>query len=628
MPPQSDDDTSSLERARRRLYDPHAVLEDMNAPFGGVSERSLPHAWEDRSKKSAPQKAKRHLRFAGIFFATALLFFLASSGVVGYLFYFGGNTVSVDKVDINIQGPTAIAGGDTVPFSLVITNRNPVALENVTIEIEFPAGTREAGNVLQAYPRYSGTIGTLESGATATRSIKAVVFGRAGESVSLPVTISYATPRSNAVFEKKTSYALTISSTPLSISVDTLSETVSGKPITFTLTVRSNATVPLDNVVLAGAFPFGFSATSSSLPLNNSSFLLGTISPGASKEVTLVGTLFGQDKEQRVFKFTVGTANTPTDQTPAVVYMSQDASVAITAPFISATLALGGDTKADPVVSSGSSQSVTVSYANTLPVSITNAEVAVAISGSAVDYNSIKTTNGFYRSADRTVVFSRDTDSSLASLPPGASGTGMFSFSVLPAEALGAAPTITLSLSVSGTRVGQTNVPEEVRAFITKTAKVATTVVLSASALHAGGSLSNSGPIPPKADQATTYTVVFGVENKGSAVAGGSVTATLPGYVSYTGLTGGAGSFSYNEVSRTVSWSPGDLAQGAATQGFFQVSIVPSTSQRGSAPLLTGRAIFSGYDRFAGVQVSAAAEPVTTDIKGDPGYSPAKAVVQ
>lgn len=628
LPQPPEDTTGSLERARRLLYEPGAAAKEKRTPLGSGGSGSVPHAWEDLSSLVVPNKGARHVRLAGIFFVAAFLFFLVSLVVIGYFFYFGGNTVSVDKVVIDIQGPTTVSGGDTVPLSLTITNKNPVAIDNATIEIDFPTGTRSADNVLAAYPRYTENLGTLVSGAVVTRSIKAVVFGGAGQELTLPVSFSYDTVGSNAVFVKKSSYVLAISSTPLSVAIDTLSETVSGKPLTFTLTVRSNATIPLSNVVLVGALPFGFSVTSSSLPLNNSSFLLGTIAPGASKQVTLVGTLIGQDKEQRVFHFIVGTANTSTDQTPAVAYMTQDASVTIMAPFINTSLAVNGDTRANAVINAGSHQSVTISYANTLPNSVTNATVEIAVSGSAVDYNSIQTTSGFYRSSDRTIVFSRDTDPSLAVLAPGASGIGEFSFSTVSPSALTAAPTVTFTISVSGTRIGQTNVPEEVSASAAKTVKVATVVALGAASLHSSGPLSNSGPIPPRSNQATTYSIALNVRNTGSAVAGGIVTTVLPGYVSYTGITSGTGALSFNEAAHTVSWDTGDLAQAGSAQGVFQISFTPSTSQKGDTPALTGPVSFSGYDRFAGVQVSATADPVTTETKGDPSYSHTSAVVQ
>lgn len=566
------------------------------------------------------------MRFAGIFFTVAFLFFIISLGVAGYFLYYGGNAVSVNKISIDVQGPAVVAGGDTVPLSLVITNKNSVAIENATLEINFPEGTRNAEDVLNAYPRYIENIGTIASGATVTRSVKIILFGGEGEKLTLPVSLSYGTAASRTVFVKKSSYELAISSTPLSVSIDTPTEIVAGKPFTLTLTARSSATVPLSNVVIAGTFPFGFSVVSSSLPLQATSFILGTLPPGASKKITLTGTLFGQNNEQRVFRFAIGTAKAENDPALAVAYLTQDVTVAIVAPFITTTLAINGNTADTVTVAPGSRQSVTVSYTNTLPTSVTNANVAIAISGSAVDYESIQASRGFYRSADRTVVFNRDTDPSLETLAPGASGVGVFTFSTLPPEGLASSPTITFTVSASGVQEGRADSVEDMSASMVKTVKVATTIALTASALHASGPLNNTGPVPPLADRATTYTIVWSARNSGSAVAGGTVSATLPSYVSYTDVT--TGGFSYDKGSRTVTWSTSDLAQGASAQGAFQVSITPSTSQKGSAPTLAGSAIFSGYDRFAGVKVSATAGAVTTDTRGDAGYVSASGIVQ
>ncbi|MFZ1075222.1 MAG: hypothetical protein WAN50_02515 [Minisyncoccia bacterium] len=624
------DDTSFLERAKQRLYKQTAVTGERK-PLAAADDRSLPHEWNDaetdailrRAARRAARRGARHVRWAAVFFSVAVVFFLGALGVAGYFFYFGGNTVSVDKISMDIQGPTTIAGGDIVPLSVTVTNKNPVAVSNATIEIDFPNGTRDATNVLQPYSNYIENLGTIPSGGTVTRSVKAIVFGSSGQTVSLPVSFSYGTAGSNAVFQKNSSYPLTISTTPLSVSVDAPSQTVSGKPLTLTLNVRSNTTVPLTNVILTGDFPFGFSITSSSIPLTSSSFLLGTLNPGSSAKITLTGTLIGQNSEQRVFHFTVGTGKTANDQTLAISYMTQDAPVTITAPFISTTLAINGDTSGSAVLAPNSRQSVTLSYTNTLPTGVTNASVAVTITGSAVDYSSIQASNGFYRSADHTILFSPDTDPALASLAPGASGVGAFSFSTLAAGAA-TSPTVTFTTSVSGTSIGDANVPSEVNASSVVTAKVLTAVSLSAVSHHTGG----TGPIPPQPDKITTYSVEWNVQNSGSPIAGGIVSATLPSYVSFTNVTGGDGTFSYDSTSRTVTWNTGDLAQGASEQGTFQVSLTPSTSQSGTVPELTSPAMFSGYDRFAGVQVSATAGSVTTETTQDPGYVTGNGTVQ
>ena len=622
MLPFPEDTTGSLEKARARLYKQGVAPQATRAPLSAPVERALPHAWDT----SKPVFGKRHVRLAGVFFGGAFVFFLVSLCIAGYFLYYGGNAVSTDKVTVDIQGPSAIAGGDTVPLSLTITNKNAVAVENVTIEVDFPSSTRSADDVQAAYPRYVENLGTLSSGASVTRSVKVVLFGGTGETLTLPVSVSYSTTASNAVFVKKVSYALLVSSTPLSVSVEAPTEVIAGKPFTFTLTARSNATIPLTNVVLAGSFPFGFSSTASSVPLNGSSFLLGTLAPNASKTITLTGTLIGQDNEERVFHFTIGTAKSAQDSTLAVTYITQDAPIKISAPFIRTTLSLNGDTSDTVVVAPGSRQSVTVSYTNTLPVSITNATIVVALSGSAIDYGSIQTSRGFYRSSDRSIVFGPDTDSSLTTLAPNASGVGVFTFSTLSSAALGPSPTLSFTISSSGTQAGQATVTEGMSSSVVKTVKVATAVTLTSASLHTSGSLSNTGPIPPSANQATTYTIVWNVQNTGSAIAGGAVSSVLPGYVSYTGVA--TSGVSYDKVSRTVTWSPGDIVQGGRAQGSFQISLTPSTSQKGTTPILAGKASFSGYDRFAGVKVSATADAVTTETVGDLGYVGTSAIVQ
>lgn len=620
-----ENDIGSLERAREALYSQTTPVPGNAAPHT-VREHSLPHSWQEKKLPVQRHRGERHVYLATMFLGLASIFFVGALGIAGYFFYFGSNSVSTDKITVDIQGPITIAGGDTVPLSLTITNKNPVAIQNATIEIDFPDGTRSAADILQSYPRYIENLGTLASGATVTRSVRAAIFGGAGRTLTLPVSFSYGTTGSNAIFQKKSSYALAISSTPLSVSVDALAETVSGDPITFTLTVRSNVTSALPNVVLTTTSPFGFSVASSSIPMNNSTFFIGTLAPGASKQVTLTGTLIGQDSEQRVFHFTVGTSKSVQDQTLAVPYMTQDATVLITSPFITTNLAINGNSSENVVITPGSTQSVTLSYANTLATSVTDAVVTIKVEGPAIDYNSINTTNGFYNSVNHTIVFSKDTDPALASLAPGASGVGMFTFSTLPVGVL--SPIVNFSISASGMRVGQSNVPQQVTTSAVKSAKVSTTVLLLAHSAHTSGVLVSSGPIPPRSGQTTTYSVIWEAQNKGSAVAGGIVTATLPNYISYTNQTYGAGTFSYNDVSHTVTWTVGNLAQGANAQGAFQVSLTPSTSQKGGTVLLVNEPSFSGYDRFAGVQVSATAGVVTTDTKGGPGYISTEGIVQ
>ncbi len=625
MPPRFEEDTiSSLERARARLYHEGDLSPQREEP--STLPHEIAHGWED-TKPLPAGDGSRHIRFAGIFFSIASIFFLTSIAVAGYFFYFGSNTVSVNKIELGIEGPSAIAGGDTVPLTLTIINRNPVTIQNATIEITFPEGTRSADDVLAPYQRYTEVIPTISSGETITRSIRAVVFGGAGQTLEFPVSLSYGTTGSSVEFVKKSSYVLELSSTPLSITIDTPSEVVSGKSFTARLTVRSNTTVPLENVVIATTFPFGFSLTSSSVPVENDTIVLGTIKPGTTREILISGVLVGQDKDERTLHAVVGTARSANDQTPSIVYMTQKATFSVAAPFIRTTLAIDGNAGAEPVLLPGSQQDVTLSYTNTLSANVSNATLEVALSGSGIDYNSVRTTRGFYRSSDHTVVFSGDADSFLKLLAPGASGASSFSFSTLPAGAT-ISPTVTFTVTISGTRTGQTNVPEEVTSSTVKTAKVMTSVGVDVSSLRKTGPFANSGPFPPVANLASTFTIALRAETRGSAVADGIVKMILPEYVTYLDRTLGAGVFSYDSAAHLLMWKVGDLAQSEIAEGFFQISFTPSIVQKGTTPLLTGPVSFSGHDRFANVGVSASGSSATTATTRDPGYILGSANVQ
>ncbi|MGH7175200.1 MAG: hypothetical protein ACREGR_02490, partial [Minisyncoccia bacterium] len=458
MPIHPDDDTSALEEARERLYSPRAVEVKLRRALEASGAAELPHAW---AAKIAP-KQHPHIRLALLFFLVALAFFVVAGGIAALLLLTGSSSVSTDNITLSVQGPTTIAGGDIVPLSLAITNKNVVALEDATLEIDFPPGTRSADNQGQSYPRYTEDLGTIAPGVTVLRSVKAAVFGTSGSALSIPISLSYATAGSNATFVKKSSYPLEVTSAPLSISVDLPAQSVAGQPLTATILVRSNATTALNDVVLQGQFPFGFSLISSSPTANGSSFLLGTLSPGVAKTVTVTGTLAGQAGDQNTFHFTVGTGNSASDPVPEIAYMTQDATVAVAAPFLATALSLNGNTSASPTLSPSALNTATLSWQNTLDVPLTNATISLQLSG-AVMPGSIETQDGFYDSSSNTITWSASTDASLESLPPGASGLGSFSFKTAP---VGSAqnPSVTFTVSISGERAGQSGVPEQVTA--------------------------------------------------------------------------------------------------------------------------------------------------------------------
>ncbi len=615
----ADDTLGSLEKMRQRLYAQGKASSGINRKLSRPGSSDVPHQWKGDAPRAA-NAAHPHVRYALRFFLAALGFFVLAMGVAAYLFLSGGRSVSTNHVAVSTQGPTTIAGGDTVSLLVSIVNNNPVPLEDATLSLTFPAGSRSATDVTKALTHDTEDLGTIAPGAHVERTIKAVLFGGQGDTITIPIEVQFQTAGSNATFVKESSYALSVVATPLSVSIDTPSETTSGQPLSLVATVRSNATTPLSGVVLQADYPTGFSPTDTSPKPVGNVFPIGSLAPGETSQVRITGTLAGQDGEQRVFRFTVGTADT-TGAAVAVAYMNQQASVAIVRPFLATTLSVNNSTADQAVVSAGTPAHVSVSWQNTLDEPITNARIEVKLSGASLDAADVQAAGGVYRSADQTIVFNRDSDPSFASLAPGAHGNGSFTFTPkITSTGRSANPSLTMTVSVFGERLGQGDVPQTVTSSATKVLKIATALTLDAYALHATGPFTNTGPIPPQANKATTYAVMMAVHNTTSDVAGATVTTNLPDAVQFVGpVSPGDASIVYDKGAHTVTWTIGDMVPGASRTGAFQVSFTPSTSQHGVAPSLTGALTLTGFDRFAQANVSASANAVTTDLSREPG---------
>ena len=621
----SEDDTlSSLERAREKLYRSNAKQRPVVDEMFVRASKETPHGWQN-TEPAKPEKPHRHVRVALGFFWVALAFFIIASAAAAYLIFSGDRSVSTANVPITIQGPTNIAGGDTVALQISVANNNPAAIKNVKLVLSFPRGTRSVANVLTPLTNDTEDLGTIAPGGHIERTVKAVLFGGQGDTLTVATTLQFQTNGSNATFVTHKNYTLSVIATPLSVSVDAPAQVIAGTPFTLKATVRSNATAPLSGVVLQANYPTGFTPThTSSKPIGNI-FPIGTIAPGATSTVTITGTLAGQKGEQRVMRFTVGTAASAAGASIAVAYMTQRASMTITRPFLATTLSINSGSAEHAVMAPGARANVSLAWINTLGVPVNNARISVALSGSALDPASVTVSNGQYQSSDQTVVFSRDSTPSFASLPPGAQGYATFSFASLSADSASStnevSPNITLSVTVSGQYPGQDNIVQNGTVTLSKTIKVTTALAANAFALHTSGPFYNTGPIPPVANKQTLYTIIWNVRNTTNDVAGARVAANLPTDVRFVGPTSpNNGSIVYDNGAHTVAWTIGDLSARASKQAAFQVALTPSTSQRGTGPLLVGPATFSSFDRYAQVTISQTMPAVTTNLSHDPEY--------
>ncbi|MBC7836707.1 hypothetical protein H7X87_02935 [Acetobacteraceae bacterium] len=638
-------DRDGMERLKRQLYKRDAKV-DTGQERTKLSPDAAhaPTSWSDVQDSAVAQtpvisvENKEPLDFmsrkpsrslAAKFLLGSFLFFLAASGVAAYMFFGGANLISPQNIDIEIIAPSLIDGGKQADFDVLIRNRNQTSLELVDLVIDYPDGARSSIDSSQELTHERQSIGTIAPGQQLKRTISAVLYGSEGVEQTLSMTLEYSVAGSNAVFEKKAEAKFIIGSSPVSLSISSPTEATAGEQFSMEVEVRSNALQPVSNVALQAQYPFGFSLSSTDPKPQNGSTLwrLGDLQPGESKKIRLSGSIEGQDGDERVFRFSVGSSEDATASKVDVPFLVTPQTLTIREPFISGSVMIGGRT-GTVAANSGEPIQGTIRWKNNLSEPLSDVELSLSFSGPAVDFDSISAPTGFYQSSNSSLLWTKDKEASLENVEGGDSDILPFSFNTLPVGSGGVLitnPTINLNLTVRGVRQGGSGKPETVSSIASVQVELSSKPSLTAQTLHFSGPFQNMGSIPPRADSSTSYTILWSVKNSSNAVANATVSATLPPYVEFLSSQQGSG-LSYNEGSRTVKWNIGDLKAGTGytlpvRQAAFQIRLNPSSSQVGTAPALTGEAVLSGQDRFAQVNVQTSAPAATTNASGESGFS-------
>jgi hypothetical protein len=418
----------------------------------------------------------------------------------------------------------------------------------------------------------------------------------------------------------------------INVSITTLKETTSGQEFDMKVELTSNSKDTLKGVIFEAKYPFGYSFISSTFPSlpNKSSWSIGDIPAGAKRAFTIRGSLVGEDNDLRIFHFNVGLKNPSNPNAVGTKFVSLQREISLEKPFVTLAIEMGEDNQTGDYISKFENNSnVTIRWFNNLSTIVSNMKIVVNLAGSAYDRGAVSPNDGNFDSAKNTITWSQQTNSEFASVGPGDSGT--VSFSLVPKDRGTPAnpvtnPVINIGASVSGNRTQETNVPVTVTSSVKRNIIVPSSLGLSGRIVRSVGSIVNTGLIPPKVDQPTTYTIIWSINNTSSAVRDVVVKATLPPYVKWANVfVPSTEDITYDENSGLVTWNVGEVE--AHTSGAslrkevaFQIVFTPSIVHVGNTPVLVNQATLSGVDRFTNARLTSDQDSLTTRFSTDPAY--------
>ncbi len=600
-------------------------------------ENTVKTDWEHENAIPEQVELTKQYKSTSMSFFTKILmwsfvFFLLSLGVGAYLVFRGSNIVSAKNVDIIINGPISVSGGEPISFDVQVSNQNNIKLETVDLSVDFPTGTTDITDSSKELKNFRELMDDIAPGGIEQKTIKAIVYGEENTKKEIKVSIEYRVKGSNAVFQKEKIFDLLISSSPITLSISSIKEVTAGQEFELTATINSNSKEVIKNLLLKAHYPFGFTYISSDIKpsSDNTLWKIGDMPANSKKTIKIKGKLEGQDDEVRVFRFSAGSASLKNDKTIGAEYISASHDISIKKPFISIGVSLDGNSENQEYIAKFNEPvRVEILYFNNLSTPVLNGEIQVKFSGSAFDKVSVSPNDGLYKSADNEIVWNSITNKELSTIEAG--GTGRVGFNITPRDGSTSLryitnPNIKMNISVSGKRISETDVPETLSSTAIRTIKIPSSISLGGQITRSIGPFTNTGPIPPRVEQNTSYTVIWTVDNTSSSLSNAYMESSLPAYVKWLGtISPGNEDINYNSVSGEIVWNVGNvgtytIGNSKRRQVAFQISLNPNITQVDQVPILINQSSFSAQDDFTGETLKSNLGSLTTVFVDDPSF--------
>ncbi len=535
-----------------------------------------------------------------------ILLIVVMVGFFAYIIYMG-SMFSKEFLKLEILGPDKAKTGGEIEYIVKYKNNGNFVLEQPKLIFEMPENsltedgkTRITQNLKDIYPGDEELV-----------KFKTRLLGKDNDLKTAKASLTYVPKNITAPYESDTSFTTKIETTPITLDFDLPSKLEKGKEAQYSINYFSNIDYPLENLSIKVDSVPGFDFVSSTpSSLDSSEWKLQTLNKAQGGRITIKGKMNADTNQTLTFSAKLGMRINGN----FIVIKEATADVQSIQPLLFISQQVNGSS--DYVASPGETLHYRVFFRNIGSSPFDNLFIIARLDGSALDTSTIQAEGGQVQLNDNMIVWDSKQVSQLRRLDVQQESEVDFNVKVksnwVPANQDGNDTLIT----------NEVNISQITQKF---TIKVNSGLVISQRAYYKDPGISNSGPIPPKAGKATTYTITWDIKNYFSDTKNVKVKAVLPQNISLTGQIlpqDQLSSFSFDSASREIVWSAGDILAGTGVNGdpvslSFQVSLTPSALQKGTTAPLIGEVNISGENQFTGTVITAKDSGVNTSLPDD-----------
>ena len=561
------------------------------------------------------------------------LFFLMTVAAA-YLVQYAGidRTVSTDKIGIVVQGPAVVDGGSVASLTLRVANRNPVPIQEATLTVVYPEGSYRKGDDITRLYREEFILGTVAVGEAVNRFITPLLYGKTGERKEIRYSLEYRVEGSAEPVIVRNSYDILLRNSPVLLSQPKHTSPVAGKDISFTLTMRSNTAETIPAVCLEAVYPSGFTPKRySQRPTittpSGALWKMTAVSSRRDRVVNIEGGMHGEERDEQ--SFTARAIAAPTGACDEGVTVAEESVILVVAKsFLGMDVTLNRSDSETIVASSGDRVNAEVVWVNQDTDRIQDLVITAHLTGPGLDESSISSTRGYFDEATRRLIWDQRQMRSFSSVRSGDGGSFSFSFRVLPDRVEFSAPEkyIRVSISAEADRV-KTNARERVNDVAVAQVNVRSNLRLLSDTLYATGMIPNTGPIPPKVGERTSYILKYFVKNSGNAMADFTMRIPFGRDAVFTGAVSGLyqGEWRYDKNLHTIEVTLPSIAPSGPQSSRsieLQVAVEPRSRDVGEEIVLAKEAGYSARDSYTNELFEGSARQLTTKVTAEPlGFS-------
>lgn len=510
-------------------------------------------------------------------------------------FIWNRNSYSKSTVRLEVLAPKEVETGQEVTYKVIFKNSGSAVLENVRLAFEFPGGSiLKDGGAL----RKNVEIDDIYPGQEGSYDFVARLFGREQEALEAKAELAY-TPRNlTATFRSSTSFSSVVSFVPLTFEMDVPSRAPAGQLLEFSFNYFSNIDFPVSDLRIQVQYPDGFEFQSSNpVSLSQNEWALELLNRADGGRISVKGVLSGGAGDDKLFKAVLGTWKEGEFTTLKEVTKG----VEVVAPQLFVSQIVNGSVA--HVASPGEFLNYEIYFKNVSDQNFQNLYLVADLSGRPFDFDSVSVANGSFNKSSSSIIWEAGSNPKLRFLGKGEEGRVAFSAKVQDGWDVASPQEKNFTIR---TTVQLSEAKEEFEV------KVNSELAITQSAHYQDATFSNTGPNPPQAGQATTYTVLWRSSNLYNDVRSATVRASLPQGVEMTGsVYPSASSVVFDSASREVVWEIGGMG---ASSGVLTPapSVAFQVRTNGSSSDIISQATITAEDDYTGRLLSSSAPKVSS----------------